>query len=176
MNRRTIFSLLAAVPLAATIAFAGHDGECSHHGKGGPDGGEHGHRHEMRLQKSLAELDLTADQQKKIDAIFAASKKDGGSDRGGYRDEYKKLHTMLEQDKPDEKAIFAQVDKIGEMKTEKHKAMLKTLLAVRAELTPEQRQKLKEMKKEHHGRHGHHGRHHGTDEPKGDAKDAPETE
>ena len=153
-----IFSALAMIPLAATLALAGADGECGGHGHDGPGHGDHGPgmhggRHGrgepgMRFRKHLDELNLTADQKKKVDAIFENAKKDREGNRGDLRGEYKKLHELLEQDKPDTKAVNAQVDKIGEMKTEQHKEMLMTLLAVRAELTPEQREKLKEMKKE----------------------------
>ena len=150
--KKSFLSVLMAIPLAATLAVAGADGE---HGGDGHDGPRHGGRHGrmhggepgMRFQKHLADLDLSADQKKKIDAIFADAKKNREGNRGDLREEYKKLHELLEQDKPDTKAVNAQVDKIGEMKTEHHKAMLKTLLAVRAELTPAQREKLKEMKK-----------------------------
>jgi Spy/CpxP family protein refolding chaperone len=41
-----------------------------------------------------------------------------------------------------------QVEQIGELRTEGHKAMLHTLLAVRAELTPEQRAQLREKMRE----------------------------
>jgi Spy/CpxP family protein refolding chaperone len=146
-------SALAMIPLAATLTLAGADGECGEHGHDGPRHGDrgpgmHGDRHGggesgMRLRKQLDELNLSADQKKKVDAIFETAKKERDGD---LRAEYGKLHELLEQEKPDSKAVDAQVEKIGEMKTEQHKAMLKTLLAVRAELTPEQREKLKEMK------------------------------
>ena len=144
---------LAMIPLAATLTLAGSDGECGGHGHDGPghhERGEHGRRrgdYTMRLKRQLGELSLTDAQKKKIDAVYEASEKNR-DDRRGMRDEYRKLHEMLDDAKPDPKAIDAQVEKIGEMKTEQHKAMLKTLLAVRAELTPAQREKLKEMKKE----------------------------
>ena len=178
-----ILSALAMIPLAATLALAGSDGECGGHGHDGPghDGpghherGEHGRMrgdYTMRLKKQLGELGLADAQKKKIDAIYEASKKDQG-DRSDVRAEYRKLHEMLEQAKPDEKAIEAQVEKIGKIKTEQHKAMLKTLLAVRAELTPEQREKLKEMKKEKRAEWRRERREKGGhDHSKGDEKKA----
>ncbi len=183
-------SALAMIPLAATLALAGSDGECGEHGHDGPGHGGPGHHergehgrggpgmrgdYTMRLKKQLGELGLADAQKKKIDAIYEASKKDRG-DRGDMRAEYRKLHEMLEQAKPDPKAIDAQVDKIGEIKTEQHKAMLKTLLAVRAELTPEQREKLKEMKKEKRSEWRRERRGKGGDDKKGAEKSESKTE
>ena len=176
MKRNAILSLFAAISLAATLAVAGTggDGECNHD-KGGHEKGERGHgRHDRgeMFRKHLDELDLSADQKKKVDAIFADAKKDRESGRGSFRDEYKKLHEMLEAEKPDEKAIYKQVDEISEMKAAQHKAMLKTLLAVRAELTPEQREKLKAMRPKHgeHRRHGGpKGDHEGHEKPEAEA-------
>jgi Spy/CpxP family protein refolding chaperone len=59
---------------------------------------------------------------------------------------FDQMHSLLQQDPPDETAIMQQADKIGALQTEEHKGMLHTLLQVRAELTPEQRKKLLEMK------------------------------
>ena len=66
---------------------------------------------------------------------------------------FEDMHTLLDQETPDQAAVLAQADKIGQLSTEAHKEMLKTLLAVRAELTPDQRAKLKaEMMKHSAGR------------------------
>jgi Spy/CpxP family protein refolding chaperone len=55
------------------------------------------------------------------------------------------MRAMLEQDAPDESAVMRQADRIGAIRTEGRKAMLRSLLAVRADLTAEQRQKLNEI-------------------------------
>ncbi|MGH7803414.1 MAG: Spy/CpxP family protein refolding chaperone [Candidatus Binatia bacterium] len=166
---------LAMIPLAATLAVGGPEGEGGE--RGGHRRGGHGwmpgpHGEDaMRIREHLGELGLSAEQQKKVDAIYDAAKKDRGS-RGQLGGEYKKLHELLDAEKPDPKAVNAQVDKIGAMKTEHHKAMLKTLLAVRAELTPEQRAKLKEMKasKRDNWRRERRGKG-GEDKPKGEPKE-----
>lgn len=155
-----ILSLAAAIPLAATLAMAGPS---DHHGETGKTGGSgmHGGRGmhggpgggwrrggTMHLEKQIENLGLSAEQKKKVDALLAKAAKTNETEFTSLRTESGKLRDMLEQDKPDEKAILAQVERIGELKTESQKAMIRTLLAVRAELTPEQRAKWKEIRQE----------------------------
>jgi Spy/CpxP family protein refolding chaperone len=147
MKRLAILTLSAMIPLAATLAQAG-EGHGKRHG-GWHHGGE-------RFERKLDELGLEPSQKEKVEAIFAASKKDREANRAKVREAYQELHSLLEQETPDTAAIDQQVEKIGDMKTEEHKSMLHTLLAVRAELTPEQRAKLKEMKRERGKGRGHH--------------------
>ena len=55
------------------------------------------------------------------------------------------MRSLLEQETPDEAAVMSLADRIGAIRTEGRKSMLRALLAVRADLTPAQRQKLNEM-------------------------------
>ncbi len=98
---------------------------------------------DIRLERRLGKLGLDPAQQEKVGAILAAAREGREQRRAQLRNAFEQLHALLEQDRPDEAAIMQQVDVIGALKTEQHKAMLHTLLQVRAELTPEQRQKLK---------------------------------
>lgn len=158
MTRLKILTLAAAIPLAATLAIAGTDGDKGgpkreghgmHGGHGGPGGGGGWRRGgAMFLQHQLEKVGLTAEQKTRIDAIIATSGKGDEAGLATMQAESTKLHEMLEQDKPDQKAILEQVERIGKLKTESQKNMIRTLLAVRAELTPEQRTKLKELRKE----------------------------
>ena len=52
------------------------------------------------------------------------------------------LHELLSQDAPDADAVLRQAELVGAAETEVHKQRLRTLLAVRALLTPEQRRTL----------------------------------
>lgn len=143
MNRKTILSLAAALSIAALPAFAGPGARGDgHHGKW------KGHHPGMRLEKQLESLDLTAEQKQKVDQILATARERNKQDRETLQAEYQKLHQLLEADTPDEKAILDQIDKVGELKTAGQKAMMRTMLSVRAELTPEQREKLKSGMKE----------------------------
>jgi Spy/CpxP family protein refolding chaperone len=56
--------------------------------------------------------------------------------------EREELRALLDQDAPDEAAVMRQVEAVGAAETELHKHRLHTMLAVRARLTPEQRQGL----------------------------------
>jgi periplasmic protein CpxP/Spy len=141
MNRKTILSLAAAFSLAATAAIAGPGG--GHHGKWQGHGG-----HGARFEKQLESLDLTAEQKTKVDEILAAARERNEKDRTALKEGYQKLHAMLDAETPDEKAILDQIETLGELKTEGQKAMMRTMLSVRAELTPEQREALKSQMKE----------------------------
>jgi Spy/CpxP family protein refolding chaperone len=143
-NRSKLFAVLALASLASftTPALAGPG-----HGPGGGPG--------HRLEEKLKTLGLDANQQAKVQAILDAAKPERDQIRTQIREAFDSMHTLLDQETPDQAAVLAQADKIGQLTTEAHKEMLKTLLAVRAELTPDQRAKLKaEMGK--HGRWRHH--------------------
>ena len=157
MLRRMFLSAAVALPLAATLAVAQPPPHHRH-------GMEPGHR----LEKAIQQLGLDPDQMTKVQGILDAGKAAREKKHQDLRIAFDEMHTLLEQDSPDETAVLAQADKIGAIETEGHKAMLHTLLAVRAELTPDQRQKLKELK-EQHGKGGwHHGHKPPPDEPEAD--------
>jgi Spy/CpxP family protein refolding chaperone len=147
-TRSKLFGVLALAGLASfvTPALAGPG-----HGPGGPGGPG------ARLEKHLKTLGLDANQQQKVQAILDAAKPQRDQIRTQMRSAFEDMHALLDQDTPDQAAVLAQADKIGQLSTEAHKEMLKTLLAVRAELTPDQRAKLKaEMMKHGPGRWRHH--------------------
>jgi Spy/CpxP family protein refolding chaperone len=104
----------------------------------------HGPPPDVRLEKNLEALGIEPTQMEKIRGILAASKQKREQMHTQLRAAFDEMHALLEQDPPDEAAIMQQADKIGQIQTEGHKAMLHVLLQVRAELTPEQRQKLKD--------------------------------
>jgi Spy/CpxP family protein refolding chaperone len=108
----------------------------------------------------IQKLGLDATQQKKVQAILDAAKPQREEIRGRMRQAFEDMRALLDQETPDQAAVLAQADRIGAISTEAHKAMLTTLLAVRAELTPEQRAKLKQEMREH-GPGRWHRRHHG---------------
>ena len=118
-----------------------------------PPGGSHGGGKrwdpQARLEKELKELGLTPAQDEKIRAILAQAKQAREQRWTQLEPEFQKMHTLLDADTPDEAAVMAQVDKIGALKNEQHKAMLHTLLQIRAELTPEQRAQLKAQMQQH---------------------------
>ena len=135
-------ALLAALALAPAFSQAG-----------GPYGsGHHRMRGEARLEKHLEALGLEPAQNEKVRAILDASKQAREAQHEQMRAAHEEMRALLDQETPDEVAVMAQADRMGALKTEGHKAMLRTLLAVRAELTPEQRAALKEKMKSERGR------------------------
>jgi Spy/CpxP family protein refolding chaperone len=149
MRYRNWMALLVAggVVLAAPLAFAVRGGACG----GGPHG-RHGDP-DARLEKHLAELGLEPAQQERVRAILDAARPEREAARERMRAEFEKMQALLEAEKPDEAAVLAQADAIGALRTERQKAMLRTLLRVRAELTPEQHQKLRELMRKDGPRH-----------------------
>ena len=59
------------------------------------------------------------------------------------------LRAMLQQDNPTEAQVLAQSEVIGGLETKQHKQALHTLLTIRALLTPEQRDSLREAMRPH---------------------------
>jgi Spy/CpxP family protein refolding chaperone len=157
-------SLRLAVLLVASFALLA--GPVLADPPGGP-GGPGGPGMEGRLEHKLAKLGLQPDQQTKIQAILDAAKPQREELRAQMKKAFDDMHVLLDQDTPDQNAVLAQADVIGQLTTQAHKNMLTTLLAVRAELTPAQRLKLKEEMRGHGGMGGHfHGRwHHGNGGP-----------
>jgi Spy/CpxP family protein refolding chaperone len=140
MKRRSLLALAAAAVLLPLLPAAVRAEP--------PEGGHRWRDREARLEKDLAELGLTPAQDEKVRAILEQAKAARKARREAMRPEFERMHALLESDSPDEAAVMAQADKIGALKNEQHKAMLHTLLAIRAELTPEQRAKLKEKMRE----------------------------
>jgi Spy/CpxP family protein refolding chaperone len=56
---------------------------------------------------------------------------------------------MLQQDSPDESAVLAQSEVLGELETEHRKQSLRTLLTIQSLLTPEQRASLRTTMQPH---------------------------
>lgn len=148
----TRFALSAAAALLTCFAlgpaFAEEEGPPFHHRMRG----------EARLEQTLEEIGLDPAQKEKVRAILDASKQARETQREQMRAAREQMRALLDQEKPDEAAVMAQADRMGALKTERHKAMLRTLLAVRAELTPAQRaqlgEKMRERGKQWRKRHG----------------------
>jgi Spy/CpxP family protein refolding chaperone len=69
--------------------------------------------------------------------------------RSQLRKAHQDLRAMLKHDNPDEAQVLTQAEVIGGLVTEKRKQTLRTLLTVRALLTPEQRASLREAMQPH---------------------------
>jgi len=133
-----MLALLIALPLAAGSAFAEPPADR-------PPGGPPWTPPDERLEGHLRELGLDSAQLEKVRALLAGARRTREESEGRLQQAFEQMRSLLEQDAPDEAAVMHQADVIGALRTEGRKAMLRTLLAVRADLTPEQRVKLNEM-------------------------------
>jgi len=131
-------AILLALPLAASLALAEPPG-------GSPPQGPAWSPPDERLAGHLRELGLDAQQLEKLRGVLAEAKRAREEIDGRLQQAFDEMRALLEQDAPDEPAVMKQAERIGEIRTEGRKAMLRTLLAVRADLTPAQRERLNEM-------------------------------
>ncbi len=100
---------------------------------------------DARLEQQLRELGLDSDQLARAQAILAEARRAREESDARLQQAFDEMRSLLEQDTPDEAAVMSQADRIGAIRTESRKSLLRALLAVRAELSPEQRAKLNEM-------------------------------
>jgi Spy/CpxP family protein refolding chaperone len=101
-----------------------------------------------RLERNLEELGLEPAKLDALRALIADSRREGEAQRERMRSARQEMHALLDADAPDEREVMDQVERIGELRTEAHKSLLRTLLAVRAQLTPEQREQLRAKMRE----------------------------
>ncbi len=116
----------------------------------GEDGFGPGHRMEMLAKR----LDLSEDQQAAIQKIHEKSREVGQEKQKDLMRLRNEMEGEMLKDSPSEKTVLSINSKIGTLKTEMKAQRLKTRLAVREELTAEQRDKMLTM----HGKDGKGGR------------------
>jgi Spy/CpxP family protein refolding chaperone len=157
MNTRTIklLSLTLILMLVAGMALAQSQGKGMKARRGGQDGPGKG----MRLEMMTKRLDLTDEQKESITALHEKGREEGLEIRKALMRLRHELEGELMKDDPSEKTLLSLNEKIGDLKTEMQANRLKTRLAVREELTPEQRDKMLVMgQKAKHGKQGKKGR------------------
>jgi Spy/CpxP family protein refolding chaperone len=110
-------------------------------GRGMADGGR-----EFRFEQMAERLDLTDEQREAIESI----REKGRTANLELRKELMRLRNELQgemlKDKPSEKAILSLNEKMGDIRTQLKANRLKTRLAVREQLTPEQRDRMLMMR------------------------------
>ncbi len=123
----------------------GHGNGMGGGGHGGFGDGESefgpGHRLEMMAKR----MELSDDQQASIKKIFEDGSKDGLEKRKELMRLRNEMQGEMLKDSPSEKSVLGINDKMGALKTEMKALHLKTRLAVRQELTPEQRDQMLAM-------------------------------
>jgi periplasmic protein CpxP/Spy len=99
----------------------------------------------------VQKLGLTADQQKKMEAVFQQSRPSLMDLSATVRKEEATMEPLLGVDQPDEGKILAQIDRVAQARAELEKANARMLLGLRRVLTSEQWKTLQaEEPKEHH--------------------------
>ncbi|MGC8549410.1 MAG: Spy/CpxP family protein refolding chaperone [Acidobacteriaceae bacterium] len=112
------------------------------------------------------QLGLTAEQQKKMDAIFAHYRPSLEHLHANLHRQEKILGPLIGADNPNEDSILAQIDVVAQARANLEKEFARMLLGIRRQLTPEQWQKLKVMHAKHMEQMKHHEwHHHGPDGP-----------
>ena len=151
-------SLFAALALAASaVAWPG----------GGPGPGRG-----MFLQRQIEKLDLPAETQTRVDAVFAESRTGQETLHEQIRAAHETMRSLLDRDPVDEAAVMAQADSIGALMTDARKNDLRTLIQVRSLLTPEQRAALDQnMEKRHEHRGDKRGGKHDCEHEHGEKPD-----
>jgi len=147
----------AAVAIVAALALAAGVSARPGPGMGGPPG--------FFLEKAIDKLELPAQQRSAVQSVIDQAKPTGEKLRDDVQSAHEGMRTLLEQDTVDESAVMAQADTIGAAMTESRKHDLRTLLQVRALLTPEQRTQLEQVVKEGMAQHRHWGGHGQPDQP-----------
>jgi periplasmic protein CpxP/Spy len=104
-------------------------------------------------------LGLTADQQKKMEAVFQQSRPNLMDLSATVRSQEAAMEPLLGADQPDETKILAQIDRVAQARAELEKANARMLLGLRRILTPDQWKTLQadEPKGEFGGYHPHFG-------------------
>lgn len=98
----------------------------------------------LRLERLVEELGLDAQTLVQVDAIIDASRNKKRTLRRQLREAHKQMRSLLEAEEPQEAELLKQADHIGGLRTELRKEQLKTMLRVRALLSPGQRARLLE--------------------------------
>ena len=98
----------------------------------------------LRLERLVEELGLDAQILARVDAIIDAARAKKRTLRRQLREALKQMHSLLEAEEPQEAELLKQVERVGGLRTELRKEQLKTMLRIRALLSPEQRASLLE--------------------------------
>lgn len=93
-------------------------------------------------------LNLTPDQQKKMDDIFQQSKLNLIDLVAAVQKQEVIMEPLLAADQPDESKIIAQIDRVAQARADLEKANARMLLGLRRVLTADQWQKLQSLRSE----------------------------
>jgi Spy/CpxP family protein refolding chaperone len=142
--RSALFGLVGIVGLSG-VALANRDGGGCRHGQP-----------LKRMESRLDGIGLAPETLASARTLLDKAREDQRGTRDQLRDARDRMHELMSADKPDTEAVLAQADTIGSLETSAKKARLKTMLDLRALLTPDQWAQLQTPlpgEKDHHKRH-----------------------
>jgi Spy/CpxP family protein refolding chaperone len=164
MRLKPVLSLVLFATLSGTLLVAQQPGPESSGNKMGQDrsgwGGGEGMRGGLRVGPPgiwwhnadlIQKLNLTPDQQKKMDDILQQSKLQLIDLRANVEKQEVLMEPMLAANPPDTNKILAQIDHTAQARAELEKANAKMLLGIRNVLTPDQWTKLQAERRDHRG-------------------------
>ncbi len=113
-----------------------------------------GFRMEM-IEKFSTELGLEGETLDRLKELAHQAKKESISLKADLKVLYLDLKKSMHADSPDEKQVMTLVEKIGSLEIQLKKKHVRLLLSIRKLLTPEQREKMIQLIKEHRNKHMH---------------------
>lgn len=119
----------------------------NHRGMGGQgDQMKRGHRggHDG-MRNFMKELNLTEEQKETLKAKREAAKGEIDSIRNQIKPEMEKMMDLMHSPDATKQQIYAQIDKVGNLKIEMHKIRAGNLIELKEILNPEQKAKLQEL-------------------------------
>jgi Spy/CpxP family protein refolding chaperone len=90
------------------------------------------------------DLHLQSDQQKKMDAIFVQNRPSLLGTYDALQQEEQRMEALTHAKVLDENALFAQIDRVAQARAALEKANTHLLLQIRAEMTPDQIDRLEQ--------------------------------
>jgi Spy/CpxP family protein refolding chaperone len=96
----------------------------------------------------LKELGLSDQQRSRIEAIHDAQRRSAIETRKDLELARLDMQKLMRADDPDRRAIEAQIDRLSELRATMQKSHVNTMLDVRVVLTPQQRQKLEQLREQ----------------------------
>jgi Spy/CpxP family protein refolding chaperone len=118
-----------------------------------PWGGGRDHGPGSLLEEHADELDLDEETREAIRDVVQRSRASHEELRDELRGLHRQMKGLLSEDAPDESTVMALADRIGLLETSLHKHRLAAMLEIRSVLTPEQRERLTELREEKRRRH-----------------------
>jgi len=151
MNKRILITTLTLVALLATVALAQQG-----RGRRAPQCNTENRGPEARLDYMAEILELTDAQQVSIEKIHDAAREQQVDLKKSMARLRNEIEGEMLKDSPSEKTLVELTEKVGAIRTEMSVIKVETRMAVRAQLTEDQQDKMMLMNKRH-GRKGGRG-------------------